>query len=170
MPAVPGLPAPLKALTVAPFGMEEGTDLQFPDREFGLIVGEPAEFRFFTSAIRKDDAPGDMLDEVDGRTRRAVAGRSEPSGGRRSGARLCASRWKRSSPKPECCSSGASRKTAAAGSSSSTCANESARMNIGIDLGTTNSALAYIDPAEAEDADFPPIHILADSAARSAER
>ena len=35
-----------------------------------------------------------------------------------------------------------------------------ARMNIGIDLGTTNSALAYIDPAEAENADFPPIHIL----------
>jgi molecular chaperone DnaK (HSP70) len=33
-------------------------------------------------------------------------------------------------------------------------------MNIGIDLGTTNSALAYIDPAEAGDADFPPIHIL----------
>ncbi|MGA3025955.1 MAG: Hsp70 family protein [Bryobacteraceae bacterium] len=33
-------------------------------------------------------------------------------------------------------------------------------MNIGIDLGTTNSALAYVDPVEAEDADFPPIHIL----------
>jgi molecular chaperone DnaK (HSP70) len=33
-------------------------------------------------------------------------------------------------------------------------------MNIGIDLGTTNSALAYIDPAEAADADFPPIHVL----------
>ncbi len=32
-------------------------------------------------------------------------------------------------------------------------------MNIGIDLGTTNSALAYIDPKQAEDADFPPIHI-----------
>ncbi|HYO81334.1 MAG TPA: Hsp70 family protein, partial [Bryobacteraceae bacterium] len=32
-------------------------------------------------------------------------------------------------------------------------------MNIGIDLGTTNSALAWIDPREAEDADFPPIHI-----------
>jgi molecular chaperone DnaK (HSP70) len=64
MPAVPGLPAPLKALTVAPFGMEEGTDHKFPDREFGLIVGEPAEFRFFTSAVRKDDSPGSMLDEV----------------------------------------------------------------------------------------------------------
>ncbi len=33
-------------------------------------------------------------------------------------------------------------------------------MNIGIDLGTTNSAVAWIDPAEAEEADFPPIHIL----------
>jgi molecular chaperone DnaK (HSP70) len=33
-------------------------------------------------------------------------------------------------------------------------------MNIGIDLGTTNSALAYIDPAEAAEADFPPIHVL----------
>ncbi len=33
-------------------------------------------------------------------------------------------------------------------------------MNIGIDLGTTNSALAYIDPQEAADADFPPIHVF----------
>src|SRR4051795_7021338 len=33
-------------------------------------------------------------------------------------------------------------------------------MNVGIDLGTTNSALAYIDPAEAAEADFPPIHTL----------
>jgi hypothetical protein len=64
MPAVPGMPAPMKALTVAPFGLEEGSDLQFPDREFGLIVGEPAEFRFFTSAVRKDDAPGNMLDDI----------------------------------------------------------------------------------------------------------
>ncbi len=31
---------------------------------------------------------------------------------------------------------------------------------IGIDLGTTNSALAYIDPREAGDTDFPPIHTL----------
>src|SRR6185295_10295423 len=33
-------------------------------------------------------------------------------------------------------------------------------MKIGIDLGTTNSALAYIDPRDGEDLDFPPIHIL----------
>jgi molecular chaperone DnaK (HSP70) len=33
-------------------------------------------------------------------------------------------------------------------------------MKIGIDLGTTNSALAYIDPAEASDASFPPVHVF----------
>ncbi|HML17414.1 MAG TPA: Hsp70 family protein [Bryobacteraceae bacterium] len=33
-------------------------------------------------------------------------------------------------------------------------------MNIGIDLGTTNSALAYIDPREAAETDFPSIQVL----------
>lgn len=33
-------------------------------------------------------------------------------------------------------------------------------MKVGIDLGTTNSALAWIDPADAEDTSFPPIHIF----------
>ena len=64
MPAVPGMAAPLKALTVAPFGLEEGSELHFPDREFGLVIGEPAEFRFFHSATRKNDPPGEMLEEV----------------------------------------------------------------------------------------------------------
>jgi hypothetical protein len=63
MPAIPGMPPPMKALTVVPFGMEEGTSHRFPDREFGLIVGEPAEFRFFCSSSRKNDDAGQMLDE-----------------------------------------------------------------------------------------------------------
>src|ERR1044071_311727 len=33
-------------------------------------------------------------------------------------------------------------------------------MNIGIDLGTTNSALAYIDPQQAVEADAPEIQVL----------
>jgi molecular chaperone DnaK (HSP70) len=33
-------------------------------------------------------------------------------------------------------------------------------MNLGIDLGTTNSALAYIDPVDAAEADFPAIRAL----------
>ncbi len=63
MPAVPGMPSPLKALTVAPFGMEEGTSVRIPGREFGLVVGEPAEFRFFSSSVRKNDAPGAMIED-----------------------------------------------------------------------------------------------------------
>ncbi len=63
MPSVPGFAAPFKALTVVPFGMEEGTDLRIPNREFGLVVGEPAEFRFFTSAVRKNDLPGDLIED-----------------------------------------------------------------------------------------------------------
>ena len=64
MPAVPGMPAPVKALTVAPFGMEEGTSVALRTQEFGLVVGEPAEFRFFQSATRKNDSAGTMLDAI----------------------------------------------------------------------------------------------------------
>jgi hypothetical protein len=63
MPAVPGVPAPLKAFAVAQFGMEEGASVQMPEREFGLIVGETAEFRFFGSSARKLDAPGTLIDD-----------------------------------------------------------------------------------------------------------
>jgi hypothetical protein len=63
MPAVPGMEAPLKALCVVPFGMEEGTEAKVPDREFGLLVGEPAEFRFLTSTIRKQDPIGTLLED-----------------------------------------------------------------------------------------------------------
>lgn len=60
-PAVPGAPRPLRALCVVPFGMEEGTSLDVPSGEIGLVVGEPVQFRFFSSAVRKDDPPGKVL-------------------------------------------------------------------------------------------------------------
>ncbi|HTD56765.1 MAG TPA: Hsp70 family protein [Silvibacterium sp.] len=63
MPAVPGMEAPLKALCVVPFGMEEGTEAAIPDREFGLVVGEPAEFRFLNSSVRKQDKVGTLLED-----------------------------------------------------------------------------------------------------------
>jgi len=63
MPAVPGLEAPLKALCVVPFGMEEGTEATIPNREFGLVVGEPAEFRFLSSSVRKQDQVGSLLED-----------------------------------------------------------------------------------------------------------
>jgi hypothetical protein len=63
LPAVPGLAAPLKALCVVPFGMEEGTDASVPGREFGLVVGEPAEFRFLGSTERKQDQIGELIED-----------------------------------------------------------------------------------------------------------
>jgi hypothetical protein len=63
MPAVPGMEAPLKALCVVPFGMEEGAEATIPNREFGLIVGEPAEFRFLSSSVRKQDQVGSLLED-----------------------------------------------------------------------------------------------------------
>jgi molecular chaperone DnaK (HSP70) len=66
LPAVPGSPPPLKALCVVPFGMEEGTQSDVPGQEFGLIVGEPAEFRFFGSTVRRSDPIGTLVEEWEG--------------------------------------------------------------------------------------------------------
>jgi len=61
-PAVPGFEPPVKALCVAPFGMEEGTKADIPPQEFALVVGEPTVFRFFASSVRREDQTGDMID------------------------------------------------------------------------------------------------------------
>jgi hypothetical protein len=63
MPAVPGIPAPLKALCVVPFRMEEGTSVTIADRQFGLVVGETAEFRFLNSTLRTSDVAGMLIDD-----------------------------------------------------------------------------------------------------------
>ncbi len=59
--AIPGAARPLRALCVVPFGMEEGTEQDVPGEPIGLVVGEQAAFRFFSSAVRKQDRPGDLL-------------------------------------------------------------------------------------------------------------
>ena len=62
LPAVPGMAPPVQALCVAPFGMEEGSAAELPPQEFGLVVGEPAHFRFFGSSVRRQDQVGTRLD------------------------------------------------------------------------------------------------------------
>ncbi|NRR33419.1 Hsp70 family protein [Oxalobacteraceae bacterium] len=62
MPAIPGMEPPIQALCVAPFGMEEGSEIELPAQEFGLVVGEPVHFRFFGSSVRRQDQIGDLLD------------------------------------------------------------------------------------------------------------
>lgn len=60
--AIPGAPRPLRALCVAPQGMEEGSEAEVPGGEVGLVVGEPARFRFFSSTVRGEDTVGTQID------------------------------------------------------------------------------------------------------------
>ncbi|MGD8448021.1 MAG: Hsp70 family protein [Desulfobacterales bacterium] len=65
MPAVPGMPAPIKALCVAPFGMEEGTGATLENQEFALVVGEPVKFDFLSS-MRHDHELGTVVEDWEG--------------------------------------------------------------------------------------------------------
>jgi hypothetical protein len=65
MPAVPGLKPRLKGVCIVPQGMEEGTEYLLEGREFGLMTGKAAEFRFFNSATRAGDEMGTELDSTE---------------------------------------------------------------------------------------------------------
>jgi hypothetical protein len=62
--AIPGFTPPIQAICVCPVGLEEGSTIALPEREFGLVVGEPAEFRFFSSTTRGGDQPGDKIPDA----------------------------------------------------------------------------------------------------------
>jgi molecular chaperone DnaK (HSP70) len=64
MPAIPGMPPFMNGLCVAPSGMEEGSEINLPEMKFGLLVGETAQFRFFISRERKDEA-GDLVENAE---------------------------------------------------------------------------------------------------------
>src|SRR5690606_302101 len=64
-PAVPGLAPQVEAVCVAPFGMEEGSEAVTLERDLGLVVGEPASFRFYASSVRRTDEVGASLDASD---------------------------------------------------------------------------------------------------------
>jgi hypothetical protein len=66
MPAVPGIPTPVNALCVVPFGMEEGAEADIRQREFGLVVGEPAAFQLLESTTNKDDQAGVVIEDWGG--------------------------------------------------------------------------------------------------------
>lgn len=73
MPAVPGMEPPIKAVCVAPQGMEEGTSVAIPDQEFGLVVGEPVEFSFLGSTHKTEDEPGAVHEEWEEEGLEAIA-------------------------------------------------------------------------------------------------
>jgi hypothetical protein len=44
--------------------MEEGSHCVIEGQEFGLMVGQPAEFRFFASEVRSGDQPGEVVNDA----------------------------------------------------------------------------------------------------------
>jgi hypothetical protein len=65
MPAIPGFKPPITALCVVPQGMEEGSELLIDGQEFGLMTGQPADFRFFASEVRSGDKPGQIIPDAE---------------------------------------------------------------------------------------------------------
>lgn len=66
MPAIPGIPMPTKALCLAPFGMEEGTETTLTEKVYALTVGAPVSFSLLSSASRHGDLFGETVEDWEG--------------------------------------------------------------------------------------------------------
>jgi Hsp70 protein len=64
-PAVPGYTPLVKGICIVPQGTEEGTELELPGKEFGLVTGEAVQFRLFCSEIRAGDRVGTVVDKAE---------------------------------------------------------------------------------------------------------
>ena len=62
MPAIPGFETPINAVCLVPSGTEEGTVLPLNGHSFHLRLGETADFRLFSSTVRKEDEVGSSFD------------------------------------------------------------------------------------------------------------
>ncbi len=65
MPAIPGMPPLLNGLCVVPVGTEEGSSFDIPGLEFGLVVGEAVDFRFFIGRDRPEDQLGFTVENAE---------------------------------------------------------------------------------------------------------
>lgn len=63
--AVPGFKASVRGLCIVPQGTEEGTQLAPNKSQFGLVTGEPAQFRFFHSKQRGSDTVGHIVADAE---------------------------------------------------------------------------------------------------------
>jgi hypothetical protein len=55
----------VNGLCLVPQGTDEGSEIELEQQEFGLVVGEPVEFRFFSSAVRAGDAAGAVVEDAE---------------------------------------------------------------------------------------------------------
>jgi hypothetical protein len=62
-PAIPGVAPPIVSVCVAPLGLDEGHPPHVLPQELAVVVGEPVQFRFFGSTVRRGDETGMELEE-----------------------------------------------------------------------------------------------------------
>jgi len=62
--------------------MEEGTEAEIREREFGLVIGEPAVFHLLASTVRKRDQVAEVVEDWKGEIEEVAAMKTElPSTG-----------------------------------------------------------------------------------------
>ena len=143
---MPGVAPPIKALCVVPMGMEEGTEADVPGPEFGLIVGEPAEFRFLGSTVRRDDLAGTVLDRwapEELQELQPIVAHLDPTEGQHAKARPSRSPSTPTSTRSAPSTSGADRLAARAAGSSNTTSASPARAN----LNRSDPTLEHLPPS-----------------------
>ena len=64
-PAVPGITPEIRGLCIVAQGTEEGSQTEIAGQQFGLVVGEPVDFRLFSSTVRAGDKPGIIVDDAE---------------------------------------------------------------------------------------------------------
>ena len=142
-----GLEPPVQALCVAPFGMEEGSDAALP-QEFGLVVGEPVQFRFFGSSVPHGRHAARLL----------VAGRAAGAGGNPGDAARRRAHRRRGRAREAACARDRSRHARTRGDPerygralegrvrrARRRLSAMKRYTVGIDLGTSNTVVAYVE-------------------------
>ena len=114
-------------LCVVPQHLEEGEEIALPKPELELALGQPVLFPLYTSTVRGDDKPGDVLRRRAGATAATAAAAHRPA--RRQTQRhqaACRSRWRPAAPRSARWNCSASpRKATTAGGWSSTSATSS---------------------------------------------
>lgn len=65
MMAIPGFKPPVKGVCVVPQGMEEGAEAVLEGQEFGLVLGQEVNFRFFSSTARAGDRVGAVVSNAE---------------------------------------------------------------------------------------------------------
>jgi hypothetical protein len=85
VPAVPGVAPPVRAVCLAPMGMEEGSSVDLPGEEVGLVVGEPVQFRLLASSVRREDRAGDVVEDQESLAELPPVEATVPAGDRPAG-------------------------------------------------------------------------------------